>query len=386
MKILIFTSYFIPGFKGGGPIKTIANMVNAIGKEINFSIVTYDRDLGDLKTYINVRPNEWQRVGLSNVFYLSPQNIFFISYRLLKIIQNFRGHAVHLNSFFSFTFSILPLLIIRLFVPNLPIILGPRGEFSKGALAIKPFKKSIYIRFVKLMGLYNGITWHASTVAEAENILNVMGVKSNIGIAIDIALPPSNISLPPRLVGNPLKIIFLSRISPKKNLILAIEMLRNVGCDVDFHVFGPIEDKKYWIACLNAISTLPCNVRFEYKGVLRPDQVSSKLIEYELFLFPTAGENFGHVIAEALFSGLPCLISNETPWRNMESKSIGWDLSLNDVEKFSRCIEFCCSMSDVDYNLWRQHIRVWALQNIDNQNAILQNKLLFNKNMKLNDE
>ena len=377
MKILIFTPYFIPGFKGGGPIKTIDNMVNAIGKEINFSIVTFDRDLGDRKAYINVSSNAWQRVGLSDVFYLSPENIFLTSYRLIKIIKNFRGDAVHLNSFFSFTFSILPILIIRLFVPNLVIILGPRGEFSKGALALKPFKKYIYIRFVRFMGLYKRITWHASGVAEAENIVNIMGVKSNIRIAVDIALPPSNISLHNRLNGNPLKIIFLSRISRKKNLILAIEILSNVGCDVDFHVFGPIEDEEYWGECLNASSTLPFNVSFIYKGVLHPDQVSSKLMEYDLFLFPTAGENFGHVIAEALFSGLPCLISNETPWRDMESKLIGWDLSLDDVEKFSRCIEFCCSMSDVEYNLWRQHIRFWALKNIDCQNAILQNKLLF---------
>jgi glycosyltransferase involved in cell wall biosynthesis len=37
--------------------------------------------------------------------------------------------------------------------------------------------------------------------------------------------------------------------------------------------------------------------------------------QYDLFVFPTRGENFGHVIIESLSVGTPVLLSDRTPWR-----------------------------------------------------------------------
>ena len=44
--ILSFAGHYLPGYKAGGPIRSIANMVDQLGDEFDFRIVAGDRDLG----------------------------------------------------------------------------------------------------------------------------------------------------------------------------------------------------------------------------------------------------------------------------------------------------------------------------------------------------
>lgn len=373
--VLSFTGLYLPGFKGGGPIRTIANLLEKLGQEIDFSLVTADRDLGDLGPYPEVVADQWCPSGGAKIYYASPGAGWPI--RLTGIIRGFKGDVLHLNSFFSFRFSILPLLLWRLLKPGRPVIVGPRGEFSGGALGLKATKKRTYIDLTQRLGLYRHVIWHASTEHEAEDIRRVMGAAARIRIAIDIASPPASLTLAPRQDGAPLRIVFLSRISPMKNLLGAIDMLRQVRSPVVFDVYGPAEDAAYWAACQQAAKGLPPHVQFNYRGALYPAQVPDTLAGYDLFYLPTLGENFGHVIAEALGCGLPVLISDQTPWRDLATKRLGWDLPLADAAAFAACIDECSRLPAVDYDAWRQHIRAWALANIGNDEAVEQNRQLF---------
>lgn len=374
-KVLIFSGFYLPGFKGGGPIRTIANMVDQLGDEFNFALYTADRDLGDSAPYTSVQSNAWQSVGKADVFYASPERGWV--WRLWKTIANYQGNTIHLNSFFAFRFSILPLIFWRILKPRATIILGPRGEFSEGALNLKKEKKKIFISVTQKLGLYKNILWHASSEFEAADIRRVMGDDVKIHVAIDIASPKAEITLKERLLGAPLRIVFVSRISPMKNLLGAVEVLKRIKCQVLFDVYGPTEDENYWATCQKAAKLLPKNICFRYCGALKPMQVPDKLAEYDLFFLPTLGENFGHVIAEALSSGLPVLISDTTPWRDLAEKYLGWDIPLNQVDQFAECIEACDAKSPEEYMQWRQSIRAWALKNIGNQEAIEQNRRLF---------
>ena len=374
-KIFICTGFYLPGFKGGGPIRTIANMVDQLGNEFNFALYTADRDLGDAAPYASIQRNAWQSVGKAEVFYASPEP-GWIS-RLWKNIASFEGNTIHLNSFFAFRFGILPLIFWRILKPGAAIILGPRGEFSEGALNLKKRKKKFFISVAKTLGLYKNILWHASSDFEAADIRRVMGSNVKIHVAIDIASPKAEMTLKERWPGAPLRIVFVSRISPKKNLLGAIDALKKIKSQVVFDIYGPAEDQNYWAQCQESAKLLPQNIRFQYCGALQPMQVPDKLAEYDLFFLPTLGENFGHVIAEALSSGLPVLISDTTPWRDLAEKSLGWDIPLNEVDRFAECIEACAAKSPEEYIQWRQSIRAWALKNIGNQDAIEQNRRLF---------
>jgi glycosyltransferase involved in cell wall biosynthesis len=136
-----------------------------------------------------------------------------------------------------------------------------------------------------------------------------------------------------------LRAAFLSRITGKKNLAGAVEMLSGVRGEVRFTIYGPAEDAAYWAECQARIATLPPNVRVEYAGPLRPEQVADALSAHHLLLFPTLGENFGHVILEALVAGIPVLTSDRTPWDGLEAAGAGWTVPLEQPERFRSLLQ-----------------------------------------------
>lgn len=57
--ILTFVARYLPGYKSGGPVRTIANMVQQIGDDFDFRIVTFDRDALDVEAYPGVAIDDW---------------------------------------------------------------------------------------------------------------------------------------------------------------------------------------------------------------------------------------------------------------------------------------------------------------------------------------
>ena len=180
-------------------MRTIANMLVKLGNEIQFSLLTSDRDLGDTSAYPGIATDCWQPMARAQIYYVSP-GIGWL-WRLWKVIQGFDGSAMHLNSCFSFRFSILPLIYWRVLKLGRPVIVGPRVEFSQGALALKSPKKRVFIALTKALGLYRSVIWHASTEHEADDIRRVMGNKAQIRVAVDIACPPPVLAMQPRKHG-----------------------------------------------------------------------------------------------------------------------------------------------------------------------------------------
>lgn len=102
------------------------------------------------------------------------------------------------------------------------------------------------------------------------------------------------------------------------------------------------------------------------------------LSAYDLFLLPTLGENYGHVIHEALLAGCPVLISNRTPWRNLEALGIGWDLPLEDPEQFRTVLQYCLDMDSATYRPLSQRAYQYGA-NISSDATILeQNRQMLN--------
>ena len=144
-KILCFVGHYLPGYKAGGPIQSIANLVENLGDEFEFYIICNDRDQLDRQPYANVKIDEWNVVSKARVFYASSKNLNFKGIR--KLLNETKYDLLYFNSFFSFKFTILPLVIYKFFLlSKKPCVIAPRGEFSLGALKLKHIKKkSIYI-------------------------------------------------------------------------------------------------------------------------------------------------------------------------------------------------------------------------------------------------
>ena len=349
-KVLILAPYYTPSIKGGGPIISVKNIIENLSNKIDFFVITSDRDFGDNTAFDNIETDKWLSVGDANVFYTNTQSL---TWNKLKAIVNSQEFDwLYVNSFFSLKFSILPVLL-KLFkqiqIEN--ILIAPRGEFSPGALKLKTKKKKIYIELAKLLGLYKNVRWHATTKIEKRYIINNMGDNNNIFVANNLTENYNRLVFDKKIAKKTgeLKIIFISRVHPKKNLQMAIEYLENINGEIVFDIYGPIEDERYWAYCLASIKKLPRNIKVEYKGILKHKEIIPTLKKYHVFLFPTLGENFGHVISEALIGGCPVIISDQTPWRNLNDCKAGWDIPLSNKLGFVECIQKCVNLNENEY-------------------------------------
>jgi len=351
--ILVFARYYLPGYKEGGPAKSVNNIVEALGSEFSFRIVTSDRDRGDTEPYPGVPINRWASMGSADVYYAAPGPGRVM--RTVALLRQTPHDLVYLNSFFDRGFSMWPLLLWRVGVTRAPLLLAPRGEFSQGALAIKPRRKRSYLWLAKRLGLYRGVRWHISTAAEGLDLDAVLdragprhvaaplaeGQRGNRGNA---AKRRAGAKQPGRL-----RIVFVSRIVRKKNLGYALRVLGGVSGELHLDIYGPLEDKAYWRECQALIVSLPHNITAEYRGSLPPAQVKKVFAEADLFFLPTLGENFGHVVAEALAEGCPVLLSDQTPWNGVQEAGAGWAFPLSDVEAFRATVQRCVALDSIAF-------------------------------------
>ena len=363
MKILVFVNCYIPGFKSGGPIRSIANLVSMLGDNYEFYIVTNDRDTDDKICYEGITPNQWNSVGKGKVYYLDPgdRNIFHIT----KLIIEIEPDIVYLNSFFHPIYTVLPLLA-RFFgmVKKYPTLIAPRGEFSDGALILKPLRKKIFLKISKFLGLHRDAFWHATSQEEAIDIKKIIKPqKHKIFEASNFSFLNERSAKPPfnrKKKTDSLKVCYLSRITEKKNLHFALQVLENIDFPLEFNIYGPISDKKYWEICLGIIQNLPQNIKVTHHGPIKHEHVCDMLMENDLMFLPTLGENFGHVIAESFIAGTPVLIADTTPWKELEIKGIGWDLPLTKPSAFANRIRTCFKMSPEEYDALRLRVLEYA--------------------------
>ena len=380
--ILCFVAYYLPGYRSGGPVRTIANFVDHLGDEFDIRIVTRDRDALDTAPYPGVEVDAWNVVGKAQVFYASKQMLTLRG--VGRLLRDTPHDLLYLNSFFAFTFTGLPLLARRFgLAPKGPCVIAPRGEFSAGAILLKARKKRLYLALSRVISLYRDLHWQASSEFEAQDIRRELGaLAKSIHCAPD--LPPkfqTESDAPSkqqaRALG-PLRIIFLSRISPMKNLDFLLRVLIGVAQPVELAIHGPVEDKEYWAICESLIAQLPKHVTASYQGELRPDEVHDVLAANDLFILPTRGENFGHVILESLTAGTPVLISDQTPWQADAAGGIT-ALSLGEASRWTEEINSWARLDFVQLKNLRLVARSIAEKTINNKQVTLANKTLFEK-------
>ena len=377
--ILIFSGIYLPGVKGGGPIRTISNLVASLSDEFDFHIITSDRDLGEKTAYSNVISNEWNLVGKAKVYYTKP-NISLS--QLAAIINGINYQVIYLNSFFNLRFTIFPLLLRKLGkIKAVPVILAPRGEFSSNALSLKIKKKRFFIGISSFLGLYNNLVWQASSLHEEVDInssLNFYKIPYK-EIKVCKNLPDTNIVYKDFLFNsNLMKICFLARISQMKNLDFVLYILKNIKNNVFLGIYGPKEDLKYWAKCEKIIKELPNNIKVEYFGAVPNEQVRDIISNYDLFFVPSKGENYGHVFVESFSAGTPVLVSDLTPWRNLREKNIGWDISLDNIEGFSKAIESYAQLTHEEKQFMRESTLQFAEYLTKDEAVLNANKQLFN--------
>lgn len=362
-RILIVCNYYLPGYKSGGGLRTIVNMVERFHDRFDFYVIARDNDCDGIP-YTSVKVNSWNDVSGAQVYYLSKDNVNISKIR--ELILKVKPNSIYLNSVFS-TLTIF-LLILRKtrMIPLVKTILAPEGELSEGALKIKSYKKKPFAALAKTANLYRDLIWKTTADLEKAETERFKGSGGEIFIAPN--MPSAHLlktykpELKPSKRTGEAKMIFLSRISPKKNLKWLVDVLQNFENRLLIDIYGPLEDQDYWTETETSIAKLPEHIRIEYRGLLEYEKVSEKLIEYHFFILPTLGENFGHVFVEAMAAGCPLIISNRTPWLDLKEKSVGWDLPLEKPEKWMEILNDCVNLDALTYEQMSRAAREFAVR------------------------
>jgi len=377
LRILAFVSAYLPGFKGGGHIRTVANMAERLTDRFEFLVVTADRDFGDDAPYPGVPTGGWIEVGASRVRYLGPAERTLG--RIAALLDETPHDVLYLNSAFHPAFTLRPLLARRLGrAPRRPVVIAPRGEFGRGALALKSTKKRVFLALARACRLYGGVLWQASSPAEAADVRRILGPRARVAVARDLAaiVPAAPPDGEPSKRSGALRLLYLSRIAPVKNLLAGIEAAGRLRGEIEFDVYGPVDDAAYWERCRRALDELPPNVRAGYRGPVPHDRVAAVVGRHHVFFLPSLGENFGHAIQEALVAGRPVVLSDRTPWNGVEAARAGRAVPC-DPAALAGALQPFVELDQDGFSQICRRARAYGLASLRDEDSIRENVALF---------
>ena len=371
--------WFLPGYKAGGPIRSVANMVRELSEDFDFYIVTRNTDLSDHKPYKDVEPNKWLKKYNVHIYYMSADN--YSKDAIKKLIGGRKYDVMYLNSLYSYQYALTPLRIRNKHFPDLKTVLAPRGMLGAGALKTKSLKKAIFLKTTQLFQFFKNITWHATSEDEKTTISKMFGSNAKIIIGAPISIP-AKFDTTNKINKYPgaARFFFIGRVSEHKNISFALDCfvkLKPKG-EILFDIFGAVEEQEYLQKIENQIKQLPSNIKVNYIGPMPNEELKIKLqAEYHFMLFPTKGESFSHSIVDSWNSGCPVLISDKTPWLDLEYKSLGWNFDLRDPMSLIDSINQAVNLDQETYQNWSNSCVRFYTKNVCSEEITNKNKLIF---------
>ena len=376
-KLFVFIDWYAPAYKAGGPIMATVNFVEAMKHSYRLFIFTGNRDLGETAVLPGVESDTWinKEEDLS-IFYASEAATGFAAIK--RQLQQVAPDFIYINSIYSVKFAFLPLLISRFYQLPAKVFVSPRGMLKDSAVNHKRTKKIIYLKLFRLLQLQRKVVFLASDTTEQKDTALYFG-KDTASVIVPDMVAYENIHHPAagKNAGE-LRIVFIGRIHPIKNLLFLLQCLAAVKTGkVLLTITGNLEDAGYWAACEQKIKILPAHITVEMKNGLPHRQIRALLLEHHLFMLPTKGENFGHAIFEALNLGKPVLISDQTPWRNLSAAGAGWDLPLDSQDAFVEALQEALAWNQATYNMHSEQAWLLTKKFIENNDILSNYKSIF---------
>lgn len=360
-------------------MRSMVNMIDHLSGELAFDVVTRNTEYMESTPYPTVISNQWNQLSANvRVWYASSGSEGLGAWR--RIIREGRYNTIYINGIYSPKYSIMPLLAAKL-EKHGHIVVAPRGMLAQSAINVKRGKKEIFLKMGRVIGLYKNVLWHTTNEKEKAEVEHTFGRKATSAIAANLPRRHHQQLKPIAKPTGELLICSFARISPEKNTLFALQSLQKIDSTskITFHLYGQIYNHEYWDECRAIIDLLPANISAEYKGVVDADDVGVKIAGYHVMYLPSRGENFGHVILETLMAARPVLISDQTPWRDLEAKQTGWDLPLNNTEAFAKTIELAASMPQEEFDRWSNGAAQVAREFTENKQLLQDYKNLFNQ-------
>jgi len=300
--------------KMGGPATSVPSLCRGLSqKGCSVSILTLDYDENDVENYGNSK--------------------------IIKFDEHCNINTLIRSSDIVHIHGVWPLFhnkVMRLCrSEHKKYIVSPRASLMLSDINktyFKIFKKYIAWNLYLKKNLENASGFHVTAKNEFDD-LNCIGFRSTCAIipnginvsefskSIDIRKP---YNLFPQIQGKRI-LLFLSRIAPKKGLLLLAHAWGKVGrSNPSWHllIVGP-DNENHWPQVKSILDSYDQYnyTRYDY---LTGDTRIAVFQQADIFVLPTLWENFGIVVAEALMAGTPVITTTKTPWSELEPMRCGW--------------------------------------------------------------
>ncbi len=351
--ILIFSDWYHPGFRAGGPVQSVFNLANLLSRYFVVKVVTRITDLNSSEHYPGIQANVWTTIGENHFVQYLDQEGLKNNY-IKQLIKQNSGNIIFINGLYSFKFSVLPSFYSLVFKAA-HVFIAVRGMLHQSALSVKPVKKQVFLAFARGFGLYKNASMLASSDKEKIEISRILG-KVRMEFAPNIPLLPRDSFVQDRGFKDEGKIrfLFLGRIAPEKNPLALVEALNLIKAPCCVIFCGTGLDRQYLSSFMEKLNSLPENIEHRYIPEMPHALIGDLLDHTDVMVLPSLGENFGHAIFESFVHSVPVIIGNNTPWSGIEEKHAGIEVDPQDINQLKQAMEKFIAMDQEGFQTWRK--------------------------------
>lgn len=206
---------------------------------------------------------------------------------------------------------------------NAPLIISPHGMLEPWALSQKKLKKKLAWHLYQKRLVSRADLLIVNSERERRNTRK-LGLRNPIAvIANGVSLDGWSESVQRK---NPTKtVLFLSRIVPGKGVFELLTAWSQLPAlhGYRLRIVGNA-DPAYAAQIQFLLDQLNLRSTVDIEDALYGEDKWQAYEDADLFVLPSHSENFGIVIAEALFAGLPVITTDQTPWQRLERTGTGW--------------------------------------------------------------
>jgi len=259
--------------------------------------------------------------------------------------QNGRQYdLVHVHALFSCTTS---LGMAQLRRQGVPYILRTIGQLNRWSLSQSRARKQLFLTLVDLANLQGARALHFTSEAEREEAGDLHLSSPTFVLPLGVPAPPER-SLSRPQVGNtlsPTRLLFLSRLHPKKQLPVlfdALSMLKQRHPTKPWQLDIAGEgDPEYLQQLQHHCNALGLAEQVSWHGFVAGEAKQVLLQQADWFVLPSASENFGIAAAEALMAGTPVLLSPGVALAAQVQSAQAGLVCEPSVEALAACLERC---------------------------------------------
>ena len=292
----------------GGPtvvVEQLAASLAAIGVEVTVATTDSDGAGGRLPVAPSERRGEvdyrFFRRQLPGTWKLS----FALSRWLRANTASF--DVVHVHALFSHSTVAACRAARRVAVPY---VLSPHGAADPWSLQRRRWKKAPYFRLVEEPNFAGAAAIHATAEAEAAAV-------TALGFGDRVHVIPLGVEAGPRSIrksGNEtVKLLFLSRLHPKKGIPLllgALARVRAAGVRAELSIAGE-GSASYKQELRDRVQSLGLASSVRFIGQVEGEAKREAFASADVYVLPSYQENFGIAVAEAMSSGLPVIVTDQ---------------------------------------------------------------------------